>query len=408
MIRPVMKKPPRFKWRPIPGYDLKAWLPTLSLSFAAFIFVTSEFMPVGLLPDIARGLGRSEAYTGLMVTAYAWVVALLSLPLTVLSARLERRKLMLALLGVFVTGNVLSGLAPNFWLLVAARVCVALAHSVFWAIATPLAARTAPYGKRGRALGLIITGTSLATILGVPLGTMLGHAMGWRLSFVAVAGVALLVMLAIWRLLPLLPSSNAGTLSSLPALLRRPALLKVYLLTVLTVTGHFTAYTYITPFLLDVGGLAAPSVVLLLLFLGGAGVPGSWLGGKYAEGSPFKTQAAGLAGVAACLALLALASASFQAMLLLCLAWGMGMTVTTLVYQTRVLNLAPDAVDVAMAIYSGIFNLGIGGGALLGSLVSGDSHLRDVGYVGAGVVLLALLMALAMLLRARREAGKST
>ena len=395
-------------WKSPPKQNWKAWLPTISLSFAAFIFVTSEFIPVGLLPDIASGLNQSEAQTGLMVTAYAWVVALMSLPLTVLSARWERRRLMIILLCVFILGHVLCGVATSFGFLLAARICIALAHSVFWAITTPLAARMAPEGKRGRALGIIVAGTSLATILGVPLGTMLGHSLGWRMSFLAIGAVAIAVLAVIARLLPLLPSSNAGSLKSLPLLAKRPALLVIYLLTALTVTAHFSAFTYINPFLQQVGGFSPVTVVILLLCLGSSGIPGSWLGGKYADAAPGRAMFGALAVITLCLCILAPVCLHFSSAIgvgAICVLWGTGMTVAGLIYQTRVLTLASDAADVAISIYSGIFNIGIGGGALLGSRVITGFSISDVGYAGAVFAFAGLLVCLASGLRFR-AAGK--
>ncbi|MDL2307654.1 sugar transporter [Desulfovibrio sp. OttesenSCG-928-C06] len=396
-------------WKSTPQHSWKAWLPTVSLSFAAFIFVTSEFIPVGLLPDIAAGLGQTEAQTGLMVTAYAWVVALMSLPLTVLSARWERRRLMLILLCVFIAGHALCGIASSFGFLMAARICIALAHAVFWAITTPLAARMAPEGKRGRALGIIVAGTSLATILGVPLGTMLGHALGWRMSFLAIGVVAIVVLAVIARLLPLLPSTNAGSLKSLPQLARRPALLVTYLLTALTVTAHFAPFTYINPFLQQVGGFSPTSVVILLLFLGSSGIPGSWIGGKYADSAPGKAMTGALAAMTICLAVLAPLCMHFSSVIgigALCIVWGTSMTVAGLIYQTRVLTLASDATDVAISIYSGIFNVGIGGGALLGSRIITGFSMEDVGYAGAIFAFTGLVVCLISGLRFRAKRKK--
>lgn len=385
------------KWQPIPEHGLKAWLPALSLSFAAFIFVTSEFVPVGILPDLAENFGRTESETGLLVTVYAWVVALVSLPLTVLSARWERRRLMLTLLGIFIVGNVCSGLSNNFWLLMASRLCVALAHAVFWSITTPLAARMAPEGKRGRALGMVVAGSSLAVILGVPLGTMLGHVVGWRMTFIAIAAVAALVFVAIRKMLPVLPSSNSGSLGSLPSLLKRRALLVVYALTVLTVTGHFAAFTYITPLLRQVGGMTPELAVAALFCLGGAGIPGSWIGGRYADKSPNAVLVAALGAMCVCLALLAFAAPVWPLLFLLAVVWGMSMTVAGLVLQTRVLNIASDAADVAVSMYSGIFNIGIGGGAFLGGRVIALMGMGYVGYSGALFMALSLVILLASL-----------
>lgn len=370
----------------------KAWLPAVSLGFAAFIFVTTELIPVGLLPEIAAGLGQSQSVTGLLVTAYAWMVALMSLPLTVMSARFDRRLLLLWLLAAFAVSHVLAAAAQSFTMLLLARVCIALSHAVFWSITTPLVMRVAPEGKKAQALGVIVTGVSLATVLGVPLGTMLGHALGWRAAFVAIGAIALCILLLIRRLLPPLPSSNAGSLRSVPLLLRRLPLMKIFVLTLLVVTGHFAAFTYLTPFLEQQGGFSPRYVVFFLLLLGGSGILGSIVSGRYAERHPRAALLTPMLLLCLCLALLQFTDGGFFRMALLCIVWGASMPAVCLVFQTRVLNLAPDAADVAVSIYSGTFNIGIGGGALLGSRVYADLGLSSIGYAGALFMALAALV----------------
>ncbi len=370
------------------------WLPVASLGLAAFIFVTTELLPVGLLPDIAAGLNRPEAQTGLLLTAYAWMVTITSLPLTLLSARFDRRKLLLILLGVFCAAHMLAALAWNFSALMAARIIIALAHALFWSIVTPLAGRVAPPGGQGRALGLIVSGVSLAAVLGMPLGTLVGHILGWRLAFAAVGLVALGTAVVLVRLLPSLPSQNAGTMSDLPALLRHKSLLRVYALTLITVTGHFTAFTYLTPFFLELGKFSAQTVVLLLLLLGGAGLPSSFWGSLWVDRKPRAAVLIPLALLVGCLILLPAATEhGFAPAALACLIWGAALPALTLALQTRVLQLAPNAADMAISIYSGTFNIGIGGGAALGSLVFAGLGIPAVAFVGAAFFALALALA---------------
>ena len=380
----------------------KAWLPVVSLSFAAFIFVTTELVPVGLLPDISKGLGSTESETGLLVTVYAWMVAVMSLPLTVLTARKDRRMLMLWILGIFVASHAVAACAQSYVMLMLARMGISLGHAVFWAITTPLAVRLAPEGKRGQAIAVIVTGTSLAVVLGVPLGTMVGKYLGWRATFALIGIIAFCIMLVIGRLLPPLPSSNAGSLKSVPILLRRGALLKVYLLTVLVVTGHFSTFTYLRPFMEQVGGFDSSLVILLLLLLGGAGIIGSYLAGICAERFPNAILVIPLALLCLCLLLMTSAAASVWFVIPLCLVWGGSMSAVCLVFQVRIMNIASNAVDVALAISSGIFNIGIGGGAFVGSMVFVRLGIGNVGYTGAVFVGLAVLIVLATLSRSGR------
>ena len=372
----------------------KDWLPVVILGFAAFIFVTTELLPVGLLPDISLSMGKSESFTGILLTAYAWVVATMSLPLTLISARCDRRTLILVLLLLFAAGNLFAAFAQSFFTLMLARSCIALCHAVFWSIATPLVTRVAPKGQKARALAVIVTGTSLATVLGVPLGTLLGHHLGWRVTFAVVAGIAIGILLFMRRLLAPQPSVNTGSLQSLPLLARRPALLKLYLLTLLTVVGHFTAFTYLSPFMTQVGGFTPQTVAFLLLLLGAAGIAGSIIGGKFAEKYERASIAVPLAALCLCLILLPQVSRGLLTACLLCFIWGTAMTVVALTFQIRVLTCSPDAADIAVAIYSGTFNIGIGGGALIGSQVFSHGGVALIGYAGAGFMLLAVLVSL--------------
>ena len=377
---------------PAPQQGWRAWLASISLGFAAFIFVTTELLPVGLLPELSADLDQSLANTGLLVTIYAWCVALMSLPLTVWSARWERRSLLLWLLGVFIVSHILSAFAQNYIMLMSARICIALTHAIFWSIATPLTVRVAPPGKKAQALGIIVTGTSLATVLGVPLGTLFGHSLGWRFAFIAVAVAGIAVFLTIRRLLPPMPSQNVGSFKSVPQLMRRPELMKIYAMTVLTVTGHFAAFTYFNPFLREFGGFSPELVILLLLLIGGSGVLGSYISSKYSEAHPWALLVLPLLLVCGSLALTYSASSSLYGTIALCVVWGAAMTAVCLVFQTRVLTLASDSADVAVAIYSGIFNIGIGGGSLLGGKVLIHAGLGNTGYAGAVFVGCAALL----------------
>jgi len=363
----------------------------VTLAIAAFIFNTTEFVPVGLLSDIADSFQMETAQVGIMLTIYAWVVALMSLPFMLLTSQMERRKLLIGLFVLFIASHVLSFMAWNFTVLVMSRIGIAFAHAVFWSITASLAIRLAPAGKRAQALSLIATGTALAMVLGLPIGRIVGQYFGWRTTFFAIGMGALVTLVCLIKLLPALPSEHSGSLKSLPLLMRRPALLSIYLLTVIVVTAHYTAYSYIEPFVQFVAGFSANFATLLLLILGGAGIIGSVLFGKLGNQHASLLVSGAIGLLLACLLLLMPAAGSENHLAILSLFWGVAIMIIGLGMQVKVLALAPDATDVAMSLFSGIFNLGIGAGALVGNQISLHVSMSAIGYLGAIPALVALI-----------------
>ncbi|EBR5022456.1 sugar transporter [Salmonella enterica] len=370
-----------------------AWLRVVTLAIAAFIFNTTEFVPVGLLSDIAESFHMQTAQVGIMLTIYAWVVAVMSLPFMLLTSQMERRKLLICLFVLFIASHVLSFLAWNFTVLVISRIGIAFAHAIFWSITASLAIRLAPAGKRAQALSLIATGTALAMVLGLPIGRVVGQYFGWRTTFFAIGMGALITLLCLIKLLPKLPSEHSGSLKSLPLLFRRPALMSLYVLTVVVVTAHYTAYSYIEPFVQNVAGLSANFATVLLLILGGAGIIGSLVFGKLGNRHASSLVSIAIALLVVCLLLLLPAADSEAHLAILSIFWGIAIMVIGLGMQVKVLALAPDATDVAMALFSGIFNIGIGAGALAGNQVSLHWSMSAIGYIGAIPACAALVWA---------------
>ncbi|EEF6108128.1 sugar transporter [Salmonella enterica subsp. enterica serovar Kentucky] len=370
-----------------------AWLRVVTLAIAAFIFNTTEFVPVGLLSDIAESFHMQTAQVGIMLTIYAWVVAVMSLPFMLLTSQMERRKLLICLFVLFIASHVLSFLAWNFTVLVISRIGIAFAHAIFWSITASLAIRLAPAGKRAQALSLIATGTALAMVLGLPIGRVVGQYFGWRTTFFSIGMGALITLLCLIKLLPKLPSEHSGSLKSLPLLFRRPALMSLYVLTVVVVTAHYTAYSYIEPFVQNVAGLSANFATVLLLILGGAGIIGSLVFGKLGNRHASSLVSIAIALLVVCLLLLLPAAESEAHLAILSIFWGIAIMVIGLGMQVKVLALAPDATDVAMALFSGIFNIGIGAGALVGNQVSLHWSMSAIGYIGAIPACAALVWA---------------
>ena len=318
---------------------------------------------MALLSDIAHSFQIPVAQTGLMITIYAWIVSLMSLPFMLMTAKLERRSLLIKLFIIFVASHILSVLAWDFWVLLLSRIGIAFTHAIFWSITTSLAVRVAPKDKKAQAIGLLAMGSALAMVLGLPLGRVIGQFLGWREAFGIIAFLAFCILLLLYRFLPHLASRNAGSLSSVPSLFKRPLLVGLYALTILIISAHFTAYSYIEPFIIRVGGMTDGVATAILLIFGLSGVTASLLFNRFHRFAPAKFLLASMA-----------------------------VSVIGLSLQVRVLQLAPDATDVAMAIYSGLYNIGIGGGALFGNQVMQHFGLANIGFSGAAFAAMGLLL----------------
>lgn len=368
---------------------IQSWR-VLVMACAAFIFNTTEFVPVAMLSDIAHSFALSSAQTGLMMTVYAWTVLLMSLPAMLATGKMERKSLLVKLFLIFIAGHILSVIAWNFWILLAARMCIALAHSVFWSITASLVMRVAPKQKKTQALGMLAIGTALATILGLPIGRIVGQLVGWRITFAIIAILALGIMILIIRLLPNLPSKNAGSLASLPMLAKRPLLIWLYAATMIVIAAHFTAYTYIEPFMINIGKLDPNFATVVLLVFGLSGIVASILFNRLHRFGPTKFVVTAMGLLTVSLSLLLASTESTLSMFSLAFIWGIGIACIGLSLQLRVLKLAPDATDVATAIFSGIYNAGIGAGALFGNLSASYIGLANIGFCGTAFGVLGL------------------
>ena len=361
----------------------KQWVSVCALAVGAFIFNTTEYIPIALLSDIGQSFGKPATEVGMMITVYAWIVALLSLPLMLMTKNIERRKLLLMLFALFALFHALSFFSWNFNILLVSRIGIALTHAVFWSITASLAVRLAPDGKTNQALGLLSTGTVLAMVLGIPLGRVVGQYFSWQLSFLLIGVCAAGVMLVLAKNLPALPSQNTGSLSSLPSLFKRRNLMLLYAMTVLIITAHFTAYSYIEPFVLQVGGFKAEQVTIVLSLYGLAGFAASYLFGKWFA----KSQRLFMLGAVAVILLSALLLLPFSSfpytVYALVFIWGVAIVIVSLGMVSKVLAFASDATDVANSIYSGLYNVGIGGGALLGHHITVWFGLSNIGIAGA-------------------------
>ncbi|WP_308591192.1 MFS transporter [uncultured Megasphaera sp.] len=371
---------------------LKYVLPLLGLTVSAFIFNTSEFMPIGLLIDISQSFSMTESQTGIMITVYAWVVALLSLPLMLLVCRMELRRLLLLTMGLFSLGQLLSGIALNFPMLMAARICVACAHSIFWSIAAPMATRLVTRTHRPMALSMIVTGSAVAMIFGLPLGRVIGLYAGWRMTFLAITAVSLAVLLYLAFVFPRLASDSSFSRDDLPKLLKNPLVVSVYVLSVLFATAYFTVYSYIEPFLKNVAAFSDQGITSTLMLLGVSGLLGSYLFSHFYNHFRYGVIRAGFVGLVAMLLLWQSAAAGKGTMVAACLLIGCASTLFNVTFQAELIrHVSMGAAPVAMSIFSGIFNVGIGGGTWIGGRVTAHGLLPYIGYAGVVIGLTALV-----------------
>lgn len=368
------------------------WLPLIGLTFAVFVFNTSEFMPIGLLTDIATDLNISEARAGLLISVYAWVVAIMSLPLMIMVSKMELKRLLLSIIALFVVSHVASAFAEGYYTLMLSRIGVACSHAIFWSIAPPLAVRTVPDGKRALGLSTIATGSSVAMVVGLPLGRVVGLYVGWRMTFLSIAIISALIFIFIAVVFPKLQSRGKFAFKQLPALLHNRVLVGVFIMSVLFATAHYTGYSYIEPFLGKVASMSPDLVTLVLIVFGASGMLGSISFSKYYMANRRRFMLVMTLGPALCLLLLQVAAASLLSVVAVCIMWGAMATAFNIAFQDNTIRFAPEnATSIGMSIFSGIFNLGIGSGAYVGGLVVSHLSIDYIGYAGGIIGLIATL-----------------
>lgn len=397
-------KPPRpsgSRGAKLVGVKFRAVAALVALSASTFAFVTTEVMPVGVLRPMADDLQRSESDIGLVVTAYAVVVLVASVPLTKLTARVPRRFVLAGTLGVFAVSTLVSAVASTYELLMGARLVTAFAQGLFWAVVGPAATSLFPPEISGRIVARLAVGASLAPVLGVPFGTWLGQVAGWRTPFAVMAVVNALICLAVMVLVPSTPrESGAQALGPRPD--RRLFLLIMFSVLFL-VTGSQLVWTYITPYLVDVTGFAPSSLAGLLLIGGVCGVLGTTTAGRFVDRHPWKTMVIPMGLLAASLAAL-YAFGEIPAAVVGVLAFnGFGFSGYVATVQGAVLRVAPITTDVAGAAVGSAFNAGIAGGAFFGGLLLDGPGLRIIPLVGTALVAIAFTT---MLLGTRNDHPK--
>ncbi|RMX05779.1 MFS transporter [Corticibacter populi] len=380
-----------------------------ALAVTAFAIGVAEFIVVGVLPAIAGDLDVPLAHAGSLVGLYALALAL-GTPVVVLAlARWPRKPLLLGLVAVFLAGNLLSAVAGSHAMLLAGRIVTAVAHGSFFAIGATVAARLASKGQASAAIALMFAGLTLAMVIGVPLGSLIGNALGWRLPFHAVAVLAALALLAIWRWVPQLPAPAAVPAGAQLAALASAPILAMMATTVLGFGASFAAFTFITPILTEVTGFSPHAASLLLVVFGAATLVGNLAGGRLATGLGWAAALRHmLAALLLCLVALAVLMPYRLPMLVLLFVWGILAFGMSPGFQAGMLETAgrwtPGAVDFASALNISAFNLGITLGETMGSAWVARGHLAQTPWAGVLLVLLAQ-WPLAWLARANARAA---
>ena len=363
-------------------------IPIIALALAAFAIGTTEFVIMGLLPDVAADLRVSIPSAGLLVSGYALGVAVGAPLLALLTVKLSRKTALLLMMGIFILGNLLCALAPGYAMLMGARVITAFAHGSFFGIGAVVAAGLVAPERRASAIALMFTGLTLANVLGVPFGTALGQWLGWRATFWAVTGLGVIAIIAVAMLVPKVAVDASINLKREVRVLANPQVLIALGMTVLGFGGVFTVFTYITPILTTLSGFDARAVSPILLLFGVGLTVGNTVGGKLADRRLMPALTGILAVLALLLVLFGLATPYKWATVAAMFLWGMAAFATVPGLQMRVVEQAKDAPNLASTLNIGAFNLGNAGGAWLGGWVIDSSlGLTAVPYAGALVAL---------------------
>ncbi|HDY91477.1 MAG TPA: MFS transporter [Pseudoalteromonas sp.] len=373
-------------------------LALLALTLSAFAIGTTEFVIVGLVPTIAADLGVSLPSAGLLVSLYALGVAIGAPVLTALTGRWNRKSVLLVLMALFVAGNLLAWQAPSYETLIVARILTGLAHGVFFSIGSTIATSLVAKEKEASAIAIMFTGLTVALVTGVPLGTWIGQELGWRATFLIVSILGLIALIGSAILVPSnLKKAVPAKISEQLKVLTQPRLLLVYAITAVGYGGTFVAFTYLAPILEQVSGFESSSIGLIMLVYGISVAIGNIWGGKLADRiGPVKALTGIFSALAIVLFVFTFTAGSQIGAVLTLLIWGAFAFGNVPGLQVYVVQLAekhtPNAVDVASGLNIAAFNVGIAIGSIIGGVVVEEMELMDTPWVGASIVILAIIL----------------
>jgi DHA1 family inner membrane transport protein len=379
-------------------------LPILALALASFGIGTTEFVIMGLLPDVALDLGVSIPDAGLLVTGYALGVTFGAPFLAIATARMDRRRALLLLISIFILGNFLCAIAPDYWLLMAARVVTAFCHGAFFGLGAVVASNLVAPHKRVQAIALMFSGLTLANVLGVPFGTALGQELGWRSTFWAVVAIGVFAASALYVALPRKIAASTGSLWLEAKSLGKPQVLLAMLISVLAAASMFSVFTYITPMLTDITGITPRQVTYVLLLFGVGLTVGNYIGGRLGD---WRLMPAIIIAFTLLIGILVVFTETLTSVIpavATVMLWGVVAFALVSPLQMRVVNEASDAPNLASTLNQGAFNLGNAAGAWFGgiAITQGISY-QHIPWLGAAIAVLALLFAVWSHLLDRRE-----
>ncbi|MFE5794855.1 MFS transporter [Streptomyces sp. NPDC056503] len=369
-----------------------SWLSVIAVMLGIFSIVTTEILPIGLLTSIGSSFAVSDGMAGLMMTMPGFLAAISAPLVTVGTGRVDRR----VMLGVFVLllalANFLAAAASGYWLVLVSRVMVGIAIGGFWSIGAGLADRLVPAGSVGRATAVIFSAVPLGSVLGVPLGTLVGDVAGWRTAFLVMGGFTLAVLALLLLAVPPLPPGRATRLDVLGGMLRSGDTRLALAMTFLVVLAHFGTYTYVTPFLERVTGVSAGLVTVCLLVYGAAGIAGNFLGGAAVRRRPRATFAAAAAMIAGATLLLPLLGRWDGGAVALLIVWGIAYGAVPVCSQTWFAKASPDAPEASSVLFTASFQATISIGALAGGVVLDHSSPSTVMVLGGVTAVLTATM----------------
>jgi MFS transporter, DHA1 family, inner membrane transport protein len=379
----------------------------MALAVAAFGIGTSEFIIMGLLPNLADDFHVSIPKAGALVTGYALSVTLGAPLVAVATARLERKTALLLLMGVFTLGNLACAIAPGYNLLFAARVLTALCHGAFFGIGSVVAASLVPRNQRAQAIALMFSGLTLANVLGVPAGTALGQALGWRAAFWAIVPIGLAAATALFFLVPHQPRGATGLLHEF-RVLRQPQVILVMLMSVLTSASLFCVFTYVAPTLETITHISPHGVTLTLLLFGVGITIGNLAGGSLSDWRPMAFMVGSLVALVVCLVVLYFSEPFAIPAVAMILIWGAIQFAAGAPLQSRIVDHASAAPNLASTLNQGAFNLGNATGASLGGIMlTAGFGYRTLPFASIALTLVTLVLALCAVRLDRRHAASA-